>query len=244
VNYYSRYYRSISKGQKRQPRGFSVSQRINQVLSIDACTTFRRERDNPAIGFIEGLQFVAGYFDVDQIAAVAPHARLDLFTAQSAYGPRVSGQLAAVVDELSGDKDTRRAVLIIANQHELLSDRPCTTCIQFHTVKTRFGMMLDATVTMRSSDAVWGLPYDLIQFGLMHAVVGHCTHLALGKITLNLGNAHIYEMSAVPNNWTTWKFTVQSEADTVEEWKELAVQYARLSAKELYVKFNFRSCGE
>jgi len=240
MNSYARYYRSLLSGEKRKPRGLPVTQRLNQTLVVRPCTTYRREHDNPAIGFIEGLQFVAGYFDIKQIEAVAPHAKLELFTSQSAYGPRLGKQLQWVVDELKNDYDSRRAVIVIADGKEPLAERPCTTSIQFHLTTGLHYAVLDMTVNMRSSDAVWGLPYDLIQFGLIHAVVCHCINLPLGQVTVNLGNAHVYETTKVPNKWETWEFSVPPFSRSVSEWQAIAVDLATHSMPFLYTSFSFQ----
>jgi hypothetical protein len=50
---------------------------------------------------------------------------------------------------------------------------------------------------MRSSDAVWGLPYDLIQFGMVVLAIAHCLEVLPGIMVLNLGNAHVYKTTAL-----------------------------------------------
>jgi hypothetical protein len=156
------------------------------------------------IGVIEGLQFVAGMFDAGQIERVAPRAELSLFTGQSAYGPRVGQQLRLVVDELMKDMDSRRAVIIISRPDEPLEDRPCTVSMQFQT--TRPGDLL-TTVTMRSSDAVWGLPYDLIQFAFMSFAVSSCLGITNGMMMINIGNAHVYNKTAhLARAYKRWGF--------------------------------------
>jgi thymidylate synthase len=80
-----------------------------------------------------------------------------------------------------------------------LRDVPCTLALQF----LPRGGYLHTIVTMRSSDAWLGLPYDIFNFTML------ANHLAaalsqakrrrilLGTITLNLGSSHLYE-----ENWT------------------------------------------
>lgn len=196
MNPYNRYYRSLMKGPTASPRGLQVHYRTDVSYGFFPGTAVRRPHDNPAIGFIEGLQFIAGYFDPRQIARVAPNARLDLFTGQSAYGPRTAGQFEKVIDELSKDPASRRAVVMVAHPEDDLDQRPCTLSLQFQVLDG----MLHTTVAMRSSDAVWGLPYDQIQFGMVAIAVASCLRLPPVIVLVNIANAHVYDRTALGQN--------------------------------------------
>lgn len=192
---YTRYIRSLTKGSKASPRGIATSQLRDESFSFFPGRVVRRIKDNPAIGFVELLQFIAGTFNVENIEAVAPNARLDLFTHQSAYGPRVYNeakkmdQFAEVLRELSKDKASRRAVVMIAHPTDSPETRPCTLSMQFQLDRG----FLHNTITMRSSDAVWGLPYDMIQFGGITMMLAQCLRVLPGISTINIGNAHVYD---------------------------------------------------
>jgi hypothetical protein len=152
---------------------------------------------------MEGLQFIAGVGDLDQIARVAPKAKLDLFTGQSIYGPRAGSQPAEVIEELLADRNSRRAVIILGKPGEALADRPCTTSLQYQIVDNK----LETIVSMRSSDAVYGLPYDLTQFGMMSQMIAQCVTASLGKLVINIGNAHIYDSTAhLATGYRPWAF--------------------------------------
>jgi len=189
MNYYARYYRSLWRGDIETARGMNVHCVRNVVFTVPIGTTFRRKRDNPAIGIVEGLQFIAGKFRKEDIEKIAPRARLDLFTDQSAYGPRVKSQWHSIINELNADPSSRRAVLVLPYTDEELSNRPCTTSMQFSVHKDK----LNVLVNMRSSDAVWGLPYDLIQFSMVSMMLAKCLGLLPGMLKIFIGNAHIYE---------------------------------------------------
>lgn len=205
IKYYDRYITNLLGGQVRYPRDLKIYSRQNVTFATKIGLTYRRANDNPLIGFMEGLQFVAGEFNHGDIARVAPHAQLDLFTGQSAYGPRVGDQIFNVIHELRNDVHSRRAVIVLAKPEESLEDRPCTTSLQFRADK--FGQIMSTIVTMRSSDAVWGLPYDLIQFGLMSQVIAACVGMATDNLIINIGDAHIYENTAhLAKNFELWKF--------------------------------------
>lgn len=217
MNYYSRYTRTIlNSGTKITPRGLPVIAKYNVTFATVPGFTYRREKDNPLIGFMEGLQFIAGIGDIDAIARVAPHADLSLFTGQSIYGPRAGDQTQWVIDELNKDPDSRRATIIISDQHEPLETRACTTCMQFQ----KIGHELLTIVSMRSSDAVYGLPYDLVQFGMMSQMIGVCTRSVPTRLIINIGNAHIYEKTAhlATSKHTPWLFTLPRVSDKFDDW--------------------------
>lgn len=111
------------------------------------------------------------------------------------YGERVRGQLGRVVNELKRDKDSRRAVLSVYNGRRDLTDSndvPCTIGFQFLLRRDQLHMI----ATMRSSDVVMGLPYDLMQFGILHATVAQAVGVDQGDLTLQCGSAHVYESTA------------------------------------------------
>ena len=57
MNYYSRYTRTIlNSGTKITPRGLPVIAKYNVTFATVPGFTYRREKDNPLIGFMEGLQ--------------------------------------------------------------------------------------------------------------------------------------------------------------------------------------------
>lgn len=201
IRHYGDYYAYLlAAGKPSAPRGVDTVALHNVSVTFAGRRVPRRPKDNPAIGIIEGLQLIAGIFDLPSLQAAAPRARLDLFGTQSAYGPRVAEQIPLVIDALIADPATRQAVLVFDRGDEPPATRPCTTSIQFQVDPS--GVDLNVAVSMRSSDAVWGLPYDLIQFNLLLEAVAYCTNFVPGSITFHLGNAHIYVATAVPA--TAW----------------------------------------
>lgn len=201
IRHYGDYYAYLlAAGKPSAPRGVDTVALHNVSVTFAGRRVPRRPKDNPAIGIIEGLQLIAGIFDRPSLEAAAPHARLDLFGAQSAYGPRAAAQIPLVISALLTDSVTRQAVLVFDKGDEPPATRPCTTSIQFQVDHS--GVDLNMAVSMRSSDAVWGLPYDLIQFNLLLEAVAYCTNFVPGNITFHLGNAHIYVATAVPT--TAW----------------------------------------
>lgn len=239
MNYYSRYIRSIiAHGSKSSPRGLPINFRQNQTFATVPGITYRRANDNPLIGFMEGLQFMAGVGSVEDIAKIAPNAKLELFGVQALYGPRANGQTERVINELNADRDSRRAVIILGRPEEPFEDRPCTASLQFQI----FENQLMTIATMRSSDAVYGLPYDLIQFSMMAQMIGACTDSTPTSLIVNIGNAHIYDETAhLAVNYVPWTFQLPQVSNEYADWKTWALDSIKtLSSQMIKDDFGFK----
>ena len=133
-------------------------------------------------------------------------------TANSAYGARIfkpHSRIAAsidqtwtqwdyVVNELKSDPDSRRAVLHIRSpQDSILAelDVPCTLSLQFFLRNDRVHMV----TSMRSSDVILGLAYDVPAFTLFQELLAlQLTQelgrpIGLGTYTHLSASLHVYE---------------------------------------------------
>lgn len=200
------YYEDVAThGVKSYPRGLETVGLVDQSFAFTPGHVFVRPNSNLNIGFVEGLQFIDGTFSIKPFKIVAPNARLDLFTGQSAYGPRVATQLPRVIEELRKDRNSRRAVMMIAHPTDTAETLPCTLSMQFQ-ISTEKGIpQLTTIVTMRSSDLVWGMPTDIIQFGIICMVVGNCVSAIPELCVVNSGNVHIYEETKL-KSYESYKF--------------------------------------
>lgn len=235
---YSEYVEDIlNDGNVERPRGLKVKSLRDVRFKIPTGFTFRRNKDNPLIGFMEGLQFIAGTFSESAIAKVAPNANLELFGPTSSYGLRVGDQVQWIIEELTRDPASRRAVLVLANMNEALECRPCTTNMQFQYV----GGKLRTAVSMRSSDAVYGLPYDFIQFGMMSQVIANCLNAETELLLINIGNGHIYDDTAhLAKDFELWKFKIPL-AQTLKQYEAWALDFFNGLDKDNYVDtFQFK----
>jgi len=222
MNYYQRYMRKLRTGRRISPRGMDVVAAYNVVYTFMPGTCWRRERDNPAIGLAEGLQFIGEMENKEAIAAAAPHVNLGLFGPTSFYGIRVVGQFERIIAELKNDQFSRRAVLFVAHEDDTSETMPCTLNLIFHINDKN---QLETTINMRSSDAVWGLPYDQIQFGMVSMAVSNCLGIEVGLSTVNIANAHIYDDHPGSTKWTENTFAIPKlvEWSKYKEWaRELA----------------------
>lgn len=246
------WYRRVRRGTIEAPRGLTAHVTRNQVYYYTPLSLIRRSGGNPAIGIMEGLQLIAGVFDKDAIVRIAPHAKHELFTEQMAYGPRVVKQLPQAVSELIKDPASRRAVLVIASADDTLEDRPCTLSIQFHAQPSATHTntwYISTTAFMRSSDAIWGLPYDVTQFGMLAWVVGSvfavqrsCSVL-MGESSIMIGNAHIYTDTDPARNGRPWFKTVgpltmpgYKSLPLWRDWAARSIKQAKV-AGDLYRQF-------
>lgn len=186
------------QGREVSPRGMKVVEARPLVLRLtDPSRCFvARPGFSRALMYAEMAMIVAGRYDQQLYADVARPETVALLTAFGAYGPRVRNQLPQVVDELTADPDSRRAMVYVGDNQDLAvvrsgreTDMPCTATWQF-TVR---GGRLNMLVSMRSWDLVWGLGYDLPVFVTAQRLVAHALRLPVGDYTHVAGSGHIYE---------------------------------------------------
>jgi thymidylate synthase len=138
---------------------------------------------------------------VDDIAHYAPRWRQMANACGevtgSSYGARVfgdgsgrRGQWDRVLQELRADPSTRRAVLYFPNfEKSSREDVACAISLQF----VLRGGRLDALATMRSNDAMLGMPYDVFFFSMLQEMVATELGAQLGQYHHVAGSLHIYE---------------------------------------------------
>lgn len=119
----------------------------------------------------------------------------------SNYGQYWFGEqlgLHKAFNELIVDKSTRRAVIPMLSTKHIghgVNDTVCTGHITFH---IRKGNELNALVSMRSSDQIFGLGTDIPTFATIHRMLLAMLQtvypdLVLGKITITADSSHIYD---------------------------------------------------
>lgn len=187
----------LGRGDRVRPRGLLVAEVRPLVLSLADPTRCLVQRPgiNRALMWMEVAQLLAGVYRADLYRAVAPRAA-QLMTEFGAYGPRVSAQLPRVVEELSGDVDSRRAVVYVGGGGDLqavrddgMTDMPCTMSLQLFVRDGR----VELHAHMRSWDLVWGLANDVPCFTSVQAAVANALGVPLGRYVHVAGSAHVYE---------------------------------------------------
>lgn len=187
---YPDYLNRLCRGDRVPSRHGDTFELLNQVVTVPAGVVPMRPSLNWKLAIMEGMQLIAGYFDLDQIRLVAPNAALHLFTPQGAYGPRARLALAYCIADLNDNPRSRQAVIRISDFNDLFSENPpCTNNLQFLLRDFRLHLI----ASMRSSDAIKGLPYDLAQFGLLAQAMASTLNVLPGLVTIQIGSAHIYE---------------------------------------------------
>tara|TARA_R110001592_G_scaffold70878_3_gene216828 strand:- start:394 stop:1008 length:615 start_codon:yes stop_codon:yes gene_type:complete len=104
----------------------------------------------------------------------------------NAYPYGMAWNLRALQDHLSKPENWRKAILWNPRTAE---DPPCVICYQFMVVDHD---RLNVTVTMRSSDVAKVLPQDVAMTWFLLRDVAQISNLDRGKMTFNIGNAHVY----------------------------------------------------
>lgn len=115
---------------------------------------------------------------------------------RGAYGPKVVDQLPYIFEAFKNDLQTRQAVLTTWRERPAPSrDIPCTISMQFLIRRWELHMI----VSMRSSDAWLGWPYDVFSFSMIAFYVAlmlkklGITNVILGSLWINAGSQHLYE---------------------------------------------------
>lgn len=113
-------------------------------------------------------------------------------------------QLDWVVSKLQADPETRQAAVTlwdpIKDNFHTSKDYPCNNMLYF---SQREGK-LNLTVVIRSNDLVWGVPYNMIQFVHLQALIAGTLDYEIGEFTVMCNNLHVYE-SLYPETFETVK---------------------------------------
>ena len=104
-------------------------------------------------------------------------------------GRRVD-QIAAVVDSLRGDPDSRRHLVVAwhPGQNEVMRLPPCHVLFQFWVGRGR----LSCQLYQRSADVFLGVPFNIASYALLTHMVAEVTGLLPGELVHTLGDAHLY----------------------------------------------------
>ena len=192
------------------PRGMKIKEKLGVQFRI------RNPRDR--LPYVKSRKFSISYFVAESMwylsgnnstEWISRYARFwedisdDGKTANSAYGSRIfkshpriaDGEIIQwnyVKEELSRDPDSRRAVIHIRTPDDSLyavKDVPCTLSLQFFIRESK----LHLHVSMRSSDIILGLAYDVPAFTLMQEILANELGIELGEYVHTSNSLHCYE---------------------------------------------------
>jgi len=136
----------------------------------------------------------------------------------SCYGAKIfraskdsASQWNATKRILKEDPASRRAVLIFAepptDSPAGRSDVSCATSLQFSVRGTK----LEALASMRSNDAILGLPYDVFLFTMLQEMMARELGLEMGTYHHIVGSMHIYHSDI------SWAEEIACALPTVED---------------------------
>lgn len=205
----------LASSHDSQPGGRWTKEIINANVTVrdpaDRIIPDRGRKMNIAFAIAEWYAMMVGIDDIgffkqfikDYDKYSSDKRRLD-----GAYGTRVRyiyaqdqggtgawlwrNQVDGVIQELTRDRDSRRAVIAIYQSEDLFGggglNTPCTLNLQFLIRDNK----LQLIANMRSSDVVRGLTYDLFVFTMIQEYVARRLGIALGEYFHNAGSLHMY----------------------------------------------------
>lgn len=192
-----------NKGQGSSPRNMETMEILGHKTMVDMQLPIVSVVDRHlSYGFMAAEAYWILTGD-NRLFTLLPHApgiirfSDDGRTLTGAYGPKVVDQLWYVAKTLLRDVHSRQAVISIWRERPMDSkDIPCTLSMQFLIRDDT----LHTVVSMRSSDAWLGWPYDVFTFSMISSFVlltlksmnPEYGRLDLGDLHLTAGSQHLY----------------------------------------------------
>jgi thymidylate synthase len=183
-------------GQPVSPRGYETHELLGVQLRVDNMTKNILVHPARALSYrfaiAEWLWIAAGREDVATIAKYNKHIAQfsdDGTTFAGAYGKRLTPQLEYLLENLRKPHSRQAVASIWTPSPAPSKDIPCTLTWQL----LARGGKLHAIVTMRSSDAWLGIPYDFVNFSLLSMGLAGELGLVPGSLVFNLGSSHLYD---------------------------------------------------
>lgn len=153
---------------------------------------------NYRLACAEAMAYVCGWEDVPWLARFSENVRQfsdNASTFYGAYGARMKRQLPIAVEELRREIDGRQVVVGIWESRDLgtkTKDLPCNTQLLLKKREGKLHMM----VVRRSSDLIWGVPYDHHAFWALLHVLAKAALCLPGQLVEVIDSLHVYLPSA------------------------------------------------
>jgi thymidylate synthase len=110
---------------------------------------------------------------------------------EGGYAKDGADQIAAVIDEIRRNPESRR--LIVSGWNPKEADKvalpPCHTLFQFYVA----GGRLSCQLYQRSGDVFLGVPFNIASYALLTSMVAHVTGLGVGDFVHTFGDVHLYK---------------------------------------------------
>lgn len=197
----------LGEGEQVCPRGMSTLEIRAASFTIanprNRCITSPERRWNMALAIGELCWHLSASEAVDTLSYYAPawkkYADEKGNVRGSCYGRKGFGKVDGsspwnlTLGLLKADPSTRRAVIYFSDSISHLdltcNDAACASSLQFMIRESR----LEAFVSMRSNDAIWGLPYDVFLFTFLQEMMARELGLELGPYHHYASSLHLYE---------------------------------------------------
>lgn len=197
----------MESGVSADPRGMRTLELLGLSFELanprNRLTTLPSRKWSPALAIAELAWHVRGDEDVGPLAFYTPRWREfadeNGIVRGSCYGARIfkasdggSAQWVNVRRLLKADPSSRRAVLNFRVNEDVSresNDVSCTNTLQFILRDEK----LHAFVSMRSNDAIWGVPYDLFLFTSFQELMALELGVEIGSYHHYAASMHVYE---------------------------------------------------
>lgn len=119
------------------------------------------------------------------------HFGAEYQTAQTDYTGKGFDQIKAILQAISKDKATARAVMSAWNPPDMakMNLPPCHVLYQFSVQKDK----LCCHMYQRSADVFLGLPFNIASSALLCHIMASMLRLDVGTLHVSLGDAHVYD---------------------------------------------------
>lgn len=141
--------------------------------------TVLRDGFNPMVSAVEGLMMVAGEFDVNILKKASEEIDEEEYPKQGDYGRRLITQMPKVIQLLRDDKWTRRAVAYFNSAAHWQTEQAAPISSIHWMIRND---TLETVINVTEWNLCYGLPYDLMSFGILTQVVARCLNVLPGDI--------------------------------------------------------------
>jgi thymidylate synthase len=168
---------------------------INNPIDNEINTDWRKwKKDYAKIEWEWYLSKNRSVSDLKKVAKIwdKMHSGNDIVNSNYGYQWSRNNQIDFVINELSKNPYSRRAVITIydGKEHSEHSfDTPCTLNISFNITYSKLNM----SVLMRSNDLVYGFCNDQYCFSKLQEIIANKMNLPIGWYYHHVNDLHIYE---------------------------------------------------
>jgi len=155
-------------------------------------------------------------------------------------------QIKYIIEELSKENNSRRAVLSAWNPVDLkkMALPPCHILYIFN--KSSKG--LSCHMTLRSSDLFLGLPFNIASTTLLTQILAHTLHIPAHEVCLSICDAHIYEEHTLQVNkqidselYDLPKVIIKKDAPDIKSSIDVKIKWIESLVYEDFELSNYKS---